>query len=795
MNMSNLKSILLGLLLFVVTVSSAQQINPDLFTKAWRAYWITVPNELPGDYGVYRFRKDVILKEKPEKYIIHVSADNRYKLFVNGELVSVGPAGGDKNNWNFETLDIAPCLQEGVNVIAAVVWNDGKHRAVVQTSQTTGFILQGNSRKEYDFNTNSKWFCNKDEAYQPLAQKVVGYYALGAGEMVDMNESPTNWMEPDFSMENWLEAEQITPGVTKASTTLISSPWLLVHSEIPPVELFPQRLARIRRAKGISVLETFPAEKSRITVPANSQVQLLLDQNFLTNAYPTLKYSNGKNAVISMKYAEALYDSAMAKGNRTEIEGKSLIGREDRIICNGLDNQQYTPLSWRTYRYLQVDIQTQNEALILDDIYGTFIGYPFKNNTAFQSELPLLDSILQIGWRTARLCAVDTYFDCPYYEQLQYIGDTRIQMMVSYFNSGDDRLARNAINLIDKSRLPEGITQSRYPSGALQVITPFSLLWIGMVSDYYHYRPDIEFVRSKLMGIRQVLSFYSNYQQEDGSVKNLPYWSFTDWAENKSSKWRIGAPPISEQGYSSVIDFQLLWALQLAAELERDLGMACLADEYQQKAARLQQTIRNKYWDDDQKMFADTDEREYFSEHANVLAILTGTTSGAEATNLFKHIIDNPDLTQTSIYFKYYLNQAMAKVGLGNDYLKHLDIWQKNIELGMTTWGEDSQVERTRSDCHAWGASPNIEFFRTVLGIDSDAPGFSKVKIEPHLGNLKKVSGSIPHPEGLISASYDLSQEQPHAEISIPSGITGTFIWKGKRYDLSEGNNFISLSK
>ncbi|PTN07452.1 alpha-L-rhamnosidase C-terminal domain-containing protein [Mangrovibacterium marinum] len=791
--MTNLKSILLSLLLFVVIGSNAQQINPDLLTKAWRAYWITVPNEIPGEYGVYRFRKDVTLTENPEEYIVHVSGDNRYKLFVNGQLVAVGPAGGDKNNWNFETVDIAPFLQEGVNVIAAVVWNEGKYRAVVQTSQTTGFILQGNSRKEYDFNTNSKWLCCKDVSYQPLEQKPVGYFALGPGEMVDMNQSPTDWMEPDFSMENWFEAEQITPGVTKASATLISSPWLLVPSEIPPVELTQQRLAIIRRAEGISVPKTFPAEKSKITVPANSKVQLLLDQNFLTNAYPTLEYSKGKDAVVSMKYAEALYDSTMAKGNRNEIEGKSLIGREDRIVCNGLDNQQYTPLSWRTYRYLQVDIQTKNEALVLDDIYGTFVGYPFKNNTAFQSDLPVLDSILQIGWRTARLCAVDTYFDCPYYEQLQYIGDTRIQMMVSYFNSGDDRLARRAINLIDKSRLPEGITQSRYPGGQLQIITPFSLLWIGMVSDYYHYRPDVDFVKSKLMGIRQVLAFYANYQQEDGSVKDLPYWNFTDWAENKSSKWRVGAPPVSKQGYSSVIDLQLLWAMQLASELERDLGMACLADEYQQKAAHLQQTIKDKYWDDGRKMFADTDERNYFSEHANVLAILTGTISGDDATNLFKRIIYNPDLTQTSIYFKYYLNRAMIKAGLGNEYLNHLDIWKKNIQLGMTTWGEDSQVERTRSDCHAWGASPNIEFFRTVLGIDSDAPGFSKVKIEPHLGDLKKASGSMPHPQGAITVSYALNKKKWTIRIELPEGLTGSFVWNGISYEIQSGGNEFKL--
>jgi len=78
------------------------------------------------------------------------------------------------------------------------------------------------------------------------------------------------------------------------------------------------------------------------------------------------------------------------------------------------------------------------------------------------------------------------------------------------------------------------------------------------------------------------------------------------------------------------------------------------------------------------------------------------------------------------------------------------------MNMGLTTWGETSDVNNTRSDCHAWGASPNIEFFRTILGIDSDAPGFTKVKIEPHLGIIKSIGGEIPHPNGKIKVKYEL---------------------------------------
>ena len=155
--------------------------------------------------------------------------------------------------------------------------------------------------------------------------------------------------------------------------------------------------------------------------------------------------------------------------------------------------------------------------------------------------------------------------------------------------------------------------------------------------------------------------------------------------------------------------------------------------------------------------------------------------------------MNDTSLTKATLYFKYYLNQALNKAGYGNDYLNWLDIWKKNIEWGMTTWGEWDDLNTVRSDCHAWGSSPNIEFYRIVLGIDTDAPGFNKVKIEPHLGLLTNASGIIPHPNGSIKTSYVLQNGKWNVEISLPQKINGRFIWKGKEFALKEGNNEFSL--
>src|SRR4029078_10983065 len=92
------------------------------------------------------------------------------------------------------------------------------------------------------------------------------------------------------------------------------------------------------------------------------------------------------------------------------------------------------------------------------------------------------------------------------------------------------------------------------------------------------------------------------------------------------------------------------------------------------------------------------------------------------------------------------------------------------------------------SDCHAWGASPNFELFRTVLGIDSAAPGFKRVIIRPFRGGLTRASGAIPHPRGEISVSLALAGGGLEAEIGLPEGVDGELIWGRGPRGLSPGH-------
>ncbi|WP_297098520.1 alpha-L-rhamnosidase C-terminal domain-containing protein [uncultured Draconibacterium sp.] len=779
----------LFLVLGITLHSFAQNTSQDIFDHNWDASWISVPDIDPNGYGVYYFRKNIELSSIPESFPVHVSADNRYKLFVNEQLVSLGPARGDLLHWHYETVDLGPYLRPGKNIIAAQVWNEAEYRAEGHLSMQTGFILQGGTTDAEVLNTDESWKCIHDKSYSPVPVRMELFYVAGPGEKIDMALQPENWQTLSFNDSAWENSEVLFPGIPKNILGYhgVLDSWLLVPSALPQMELTEQRFLQIRKSDGLSIADSFLEGKAPVTIPANSDVTILLDQTFLTNAYTSLTFSGGKDAVINIGYQEALFTEYPAKGNRNEVNGKILLGRKDEILADGSQNQRFTTLNYRTYRYVQLNITTKNSPLILEDIYGTFTGYPFQLNAKLETSKQELQKMFEIGWRSARLCAMDTYMDCPYYEQLQYIGDGRIQALVSLYNSGDDRLIRNALNLMQYSQQPEGVTASRHPSVTPQYISTFSLWYIAMLHDYMMYGNDLDFVAEKLQSTRNVLEFFEGYENEDGSLKNLPYWTFTDWVFTDG--WEEGIGPIGKDGSSALLDFQLLYAFQVAAELEQELGIRELAKKYTQKAALLEATIKAKYWDKNRQLFADRIEKDKFSQHANILAILTGVYTPEEANKTAQKILDDNTLAPASIYFKFYLHQALTKAGYGNDYLNWLGKWRENIAMGLTTWAETSEIHDTRSDCHAWGSSPNIEFFRIILGIDSDAPCFSKVKIEPHLGDIKEIGGEMPHPNGKIKVSYKVNKGGLNAAVLLPPNTSGTFTWNNKVYELSEGKN------
>lgn len=788
-----LKLIILSILMGMgITKGQMISMNPKLTKGPWSAYWITHPTTNQREYGVYHFRKSFDLINTPTSFIINITADNRYRLFINGIAVCAGPARGDLFNWYYETVDIAPLLKPGKNVIAALVWNMGDLAAVGQVSNQTAFLVQGNTEAENILNTDNTWKVLKDEAYTACSldngAKLKAYMVVGPGDQVDGNSYPWDWEKINYNDQNWEKASSIAhPDPVGYGT---DNRWTLAPRNIPLFKDVEQRFARVRRATGITANTILLKGQNPLIIPANQTVSILLDNTVNTASYPEVIVSSGKGSSVKLTYAEALFDQEGNKGNRDEIENKEIKGNYDVFLPDGGTNRKFRPLWFRGYRYLQLDIITKDKPLIINDIYSMKTGYPLEMNASFVSNDESLQTIWDTGWRTAQLCAGEMYYDTPYYEQLQYTGDSRIQALISLYNSGDDRLMRKAILDFFHSRTPEGLTQGRYPSNRLQIIPPFSLFWVSMIHDYWMHRKDDAFIKQFLPAVNEVMEWYhTRIDQEKKMLGPLTWWNFVDW--DNFNDW--GVPAGVEEGNSSILTLQYAYTLDQAADLFNAYGQVAQAESLKALAIELNQGTFMACYNTEKGLLADSPEQKAYSQHAGIWAVLSGAIPPGEVPGIMKKLLEDKSIGQVTFFYRFYLTQALKKADMADLYYAQLTPWRDMLKLGLTTFAE--KPEPTRSDCHAWSASPNYDFLATICGIMPAAPGFSKVIIKPALGELTHVEGTMPHPAGKISVKLQREgKDGITAEINLPEGLTGTFIWKNKEKKINSGHQLIKIS-
>lgn len=786
-------SFLSCLLLLAVTANSQENgLNANITTAdgreilrhTWAASWVKHPAASPLEYGVFLFRRKFELTSIPAQFIIYISADNRYKLYVNGQYITNGPSRGDLLNWNYETIDIAPYLKPGENLIAAEVVNFGTNRPLAQHTFQTAFLLQSKDSLYTSLNTgNTGWKVMQNTAWSPLEVSfdlVKGFYAAGPTDQVDAARYPWQWNTTGFDDSNWAAPVVFNQAVGRGF--IYGNAVHLTPRAIPLLESRKERFKKIARTDYTGSSLQGILSGNRAIVQKNTKLRILLDNEALTIGYPQLVISGGKGSTIKVTYAESLRYKDGKKGNRNEVEGKEIAGYFDRYLPDGGKNRSFEPLWWRTFRYVQLEIETGNEDLVIDDYTYLFTAYPFEEKASFKTDDPGLQPVWDVAWRTARLCATETYFDCPYYEQLQYVGDTRIQALVSLAVTGDDRLMKNALRLFNQSRVSDGITLSRYPSYLPQLIPTYSLMWINMLHDHYMYKNDPAFLKEFSDGITGVLNWFGKRIDSTGMLGGLEWWNFSDY----TPRFGIGMPDGVDDGHSALTSLQYVYALQNAAELLAATGQSWQATQCRQSADRIKKAVIKYCYDTGSGLIAETPAKKRFSAHTTFFAILTNTIDPFKQASALQKVMNDTTVIPPSVYFRFYLARCLQKTGLSDLYLENLQPWKNMLAQGLTTFAE--WETDPRSDCHAWSASPLFDLLSVVAGIRPASAGFEKVLINPAFGQLSRIDATYPHPRGTITVHFEKDKQgKISGSIELPAGLTGTFRYKNIELPLRGG--------
>ncbi len=787
----------LSLIIFICGPSNAQDVK-------WTAQWIMHPTVEPQTHAVILFRKNFELKLKPDNFVAHLSADNHYRLFVNGRYILRGPARGDLSHWFYETIDLAEYLHEGKNTIAAEVINWGPKRSFTYFSQMTSFILQVDSDIGKVVNTtDGSWKCLHNQAFSP---KIIdwmtdrntidfGLYVGNPTDSIRADQYPWGWENPDFDDSTWSPAQRcdIAGGreTQFAGGILYSGGKMLIPRRTGLLQETKVHFSGIRRVSGIEENDHFMKGTGSLTIPANKKVSILIDQAEETIGYPEMLVSGGKDSHIQVMYSENLIAGhKMPKGNRNVSDGKYIVGLKDVFIPDGGQNRLFKPTYLRAFRFIQLDIETKEEALEIIQYYHVSCNAPIELKAKFKTDSPLADWIMDAGWRTVSICAQDMLMSDAAYEQMLYTGDSRVHNLSLLILSGDDRLTRNALIQFDQSRIPEGLTYACYPNPFHLIIPSYSLIWIDQVYDYMLWKDDKEFIAGFELGIQNVLYWFEKRRQPNGLVGKIDWWGALAWPRH----YKGGQPPTVYQGNNTLYSLHYAYTLRHAADIFEYLGKIAQADEFRDRANHICKTV-NQLCKSAEGFYTESPDNKQVSQITNLMAILAEATKGDEAKQLMNKLLEPKDwFGQVDLFLHLYLFEAMNKTGLQDHFLSEISEWKLMMDRGLTTfvevpleWGEENQ----RSECHPWSSAPNYFFFRTICGINPLVPGHRTVEIAPAFGDLTQIKAVYPHHLGNIEMNLKREGSHVFGDITIPEGMKASFIWNGEKIVLKSGKQRI----
>ena len=369
----------------------------------YRAAFVSA-NDTDLQNAVVCFRKKFALDSVPEKLRINITADCKYRLYVNGRFVGRGSDTGDFKHYYFDTLNIAPYLKKGENIIAAAAWSMGEFNPVAFSSRKVSLWVQADNPK-YDFlnTTNGQWKAAKDNS-TAFAR---GVFYGGGAEIVHADKAPKNFAKADFDDSSWGAAVDVFR--PKGSRIYGQVKLLLAPREIPSAAETPFRAQCIRKMEVLrgGKIESAEFIKGKaLQIPANTECRIVVDAGVLTNAYMSLATRGGKGAEIALSYCESFGSpDGETKGNRNEIDGKvPFTPIVDRYYPDG-GKFVFESNNFRSFRYVQFGIKTATEPLVLCDYTGAATGYPFFEAAEFESSDKSHAEIWRTAWRTARLCA------------------------------------------------------------------------------------------------------------------------------------------------------------------------------------------------------------------------------------------------------------------------------------------------------------------------------------------------------------------------------------------------------
>lgn len=800
---------------------------------ARRADWVWRPRPLPLSRNPWArpdfardantfvcFRRTFDLTSAPEAPVVaYVSADARYKLWVNGSYVGRGPARCDPAFQCLDAHDLAPYLRAGVNVIAVLVRTYGRDMSWYQLPRsdwaalfgTGAFFFQCDLPDGTVLDSGPAWRCRASEAWR---QDVPGGPTCLV-EVFDGRGETVGWRDAGFDDTVWEAAQPLRVPDPEGGPDAVPFPDLYLRDvphlleeerlaeavlQVGEVESGPRGddlaedlFGRLQREDIGPIARCLVEEPHALIAPAGPgavvrtvpgrAVSFVVDFGRTLAAYPRLHVNGPAEATIDVAWAEHLVEG------RCRIDRPNPVGSGNahRLITRA-GEQTWEAFDWCGYRYAQVTVRDALEPVALR-LTANFTSYPVRARGSFACSDPVLERVWRAGAYTLQLCMHDGFEDCPSREQRQWVGDAYVQSLVNYAAFGEAALVRRLLLQVAQSPLPDGMTHMAVPGDAAaswrRYIPGYCLYWIMTIGEYVRYTGDESVINDVFPAVIRAVEWFERHLGPQGLLDDPPGWLFTDWAE------------LDLRGEACAPNCLLVGALHTAVDLARMVGNGALAQRWMAVREQAIAALNARLWDEDRGVYVDSCVRgvqgRRVSQQSNAAAIAFGVAPRQRWGRILRAIFDETRLKLTSSgwsephrtdfddehdvvlaqpFFMHHVHRALAAAGRYEALVENVRRrWGAMLDAGATTLWEHWTGWASR--CHAWSATPTFDLSTEVLGVRPLASGFSRFAVEPHLVGLTWAKGAFPTPHGDITVSWERADGKFRIEVTAPEGTAG----------------------
>ncbi len=596
------------------------------------------------------FRRSFFYTPDSGRVMLYISADDYYKLYINGQFVTQGPAPGYPHHYYYNTVDVTDFLSEGENVMAVHTYYQGLiNRVWVSGDDRHGLLLDMVQNGKVILSSDTAFRCAVHSGYR--AGEIWGY-ATQFAEHYTSGTPEEGFEEPDYDDRTW---EPALPRKT-ADYDLYPQPTaLLIFEKILPVSV--ERTGNVIRYNF-------------------GQVYV---------GYPVVRAQGACGDTVEVRCGQELEPDGRVRhrmrANCNYAETWTLSGKSDTL-------HQY---DYKAFQYIELCLPAGCE---IEDAYILARHYPFTLKAKPNTEDATLLRIWELCCNSMYWGVQEVIQDCMDREKGNYLGDGCYTALTHYALTHDPSQLKKLVDDSLRTSFINGGLMTCAACSFMQEIAEFPLMLFPTLVRYHELSGDTAYITEKYDELVRVLDFYrTSYAGEDGLLANLDKWCLGEWPEPYQDGYDVDikegkvCPEVH-----NVINAHYIGALQAANQLAKIAKKSPYCDTRVPREA-----FFAAFYDKEKHLFCDSVTSRHISLIGNAFPFMYGLFPEGEATaEAIKKLIQDRGFTRVMLFGAYPILEGLRKRGESDmirECLLDEGAWLRMLREGARVtyegWGRD----------------------------------------------------------------------------------------------------------